>query len=146
MKVSTRGRYSVNAAFELALRYGRGPVPIKAIADAQRISEPYLEQLMAKLRKAGLVISSRGVQGGYELARDPNEITVGQVIYAVEGPMAPVDCLLEKHREKCGREDSCAGRIIWVKIYDSIRDVIDRITLSDLIEEKERNARRENNE
>lgn len=142
MKISTRGRYGVNAAFELALRYGRGPVPIKTIADAQRISEPYLEQLMAKLRRAGLAVSARGVQGGYELARDPGEITVGQVIYAVEGPMAPVDCLLEKRLEKCGREDSCAGRIIWEKIYDSIRGVIDRITLADLIEEKEQKTQR----
>lgn len=146
MKVSTRGRYGVNAAFELSIRFGEGPVPINVIADAQQLSEPYLEQLMAKLRKAGIVSSVRGAQGGYELTRHPGEITVGEVIYAVEGPMVPADCLLQDGKHGCVRVDTCAGRIIWGKIYDGIRSVIDTMTLADLIEEKERKERSEENE
>ncbi|MGI5878095.1 MAG: RrF2 family transcriptional regulator [Christensenellales bacterium] len=145
MKVSTRGRYGVNAAFELAIRCGEGPIPIKVIADAQQLSESYLEQLMAKLRKAGIVNSARGAQGGYELTRHPGEITVGEVLYAVEGPMVPADCLLQNGRRGCIRKETCAGRIIWGKIYDGIRSVIDTMTLADLIEEKERIERLEDN-
>lgn len=139
MKVTTKARYGINAIFELVLRQGDGPVPIKVIAECQRIPEPYLEQLMNQLRKDGLVDSCRGAQGGYTLSRPPEEITVGQVIRSLEGSVAPVDCL--KDGEGCRDGQGCAGRIIWEKIYDSINAVINGITLADLVEEYSRNKR-----
>lgn len=132
MKVTTKARYGINAIFELVLRQGSGPVPIKVIAEKQHIPEPYLEQLMNQLRRDGLVTSIRGAQGGYELSRPPHDITVGQVIRSLEGSVAPVDCL---NGEGCRDGHGCAGRIIWEKIYDSINAVIDTITLADLAEE-----------
>jgi len=86
MKLSTRGRYGLRAMYDLALRYGEGPVSLNSIADRQMVSLPYLEQLMAKLRRAGLASSSRGAQGGYELAKPPEEITVGDIVRVMEGP------------------------------------------------------------
>ena len=94
MKISTKGRYSVTALYELALHYGEGAVSLKSIAKSQGLSENYLEQLMAPLRRAGIVKSVRGAQGGYMLARSPQEITIGEIITTVEGPIALVDCLL----------------------------------------------------
>lgn len=134
MKVSTRGRYGVNAACELARHYGKGPLSIREIATAQHIPRPYLEQLLAQLRKEGLVRSIRGTQGGYELTAPPESVTVGQVLYAVEGPMAPADCLVDEEAT-CARVGACAGRRLWDMVYDSIRQVIDRVTLADLMEE-----------
>jgi Rrf2 family protein len=85
MKISTKGRYSVTALYELALRYGEGPVSLKSVAQSQGLSENYLEQLMVPLRREGLVKSIRGAQGGYMLARAPEEITIGAIITTVEG-------------------------------------------------------------
>ena len=132
MKFSTRSRYGVNAMFELALRYGQGAVALKEVADKQSISEAYLEQLMIRLRKAGLVESQRGVQGGYMLSDRPENISVGVIIRVLEGSVSPVDCIEGKG---CQRGGTCPGRIVWQKIYDSINDVVDRITLQDMIEE-----------
>ena len=94
MKISTKGRYSVTALYELAQRYGEGPVSLKCVAQGQGLSENYLEQLMVPLRRAGIVQSIRGAQGGYMLAKSPAEITIGSIITTVEGPIAVVDCLL----------------------------------------------------
>ena len=106
MKLSTKGRYSVTALYELALHYGEGVVPLKTIAKTQGISENYLEQLMVPMRRAGLVESVRGAQGGYTLALPPEEVTIGRIITAVEGPIALVDCLLTsgvRRSELCAR-------------------------------------------
>jgi len=133
MKISTRGKYSVNAMAELAKHYGKGPVCTKLISERQNIPDPYLEQLLGQLRKAGLVYSIRGVQGGYQLSRSPEQITVGDILYAIEGHMAPSDCVVENNREKCSC--NCCGKLVWKRIYDSVRDVIDHMTLADLLEE-----------
>ena len=100
MKLSTRGRYGIHAMYDLARYHQSEPQSIKAIAERQNIPEAYLEQLIAVLRRSGLVTSVRGAQGGYLLARPPGEITVGQVLRALEGDLALVDCLVE--------EDACA--------------------------------------
>lgn len=134
MKLSTKGRYGVKAMFDLALNAGVGPLPLKSIAERQEISEPYLEQLISSLRKAGLVTSVRGAQGGYMLAHSPQEITVGVIIRTLEGPMAPVDCVIEGDPSPCDRAECCVTRVIWEKIRDSINEVIDGITLQDMIE------------
>lgn len=132
MKLSTKGRYGVRAAGELALQYGKGPISLKVIAERQGISEHYLEQLMAEMRKAGLVKSVRGAQGGYILKGEPASITVGDVIRVLEGPFAPVDCVSEDSPENCARENFCMTRKIWARMRDSLAEIVDNITLQDL--------------
>ena len=132
MKISTKGRYGVTAMYELALHFGQGPLPLKLVAEKQNISEAYLEQLMGSLRRAGFVRSVRGSQGGYELTKGPGSITVGDVIRALEGPIAPVECVIDDDTDYCHRADSCITRGIWAKVRDSINKVVDSITLADL--------------
>ncbi|AEE96547.1 MAG: Rrf2 family transcriptional regulator, cysteine metabolism repressor [Clostridiales bacterium] len=138
MKLSTKGRYGLTAMLDLALNYGEEPVALKNVAERQGISEPYLEQLIAGLRKAGLVKSVRGAQGGYILAYPPDKITVGDVMRVLEGPLAPVDCVIENEPVSCEKADHCVTRIIWEKIRDSINQVVDSITLQDMVDEYNR--------
>ncbi|MBP2652969.1 MAG: cymR 1 [Firmicutes bacterium] len=137
MKLSTKGRYGVSAMFDLALHYGQGPISLKSVAQRQGISEHYLEQLMGTLRKAGYVKSLRGSQGGYTLTKEPDKITVGEIVRIMEGPIAPVDCLLAapEDNEYCGRAGTCVTRGVWAKVRDSITAVVDSITLADLCNE-----------
>lgn len=132
MILSTKGRYGLKMMYELALSYGTGPMSLKEIAKKQQLSETYLEQLIAHLKKAGLVTSIRGAQGGYELSRKPEKITVGEIIRLLEGPLAPSECVLDEEPE-CSRADYCVTRLIWEKIMESINNVIDSITLNDMI-------------
>lgn len=143
MKLSTKGRYGVSAMYDLALHYGEGSIALKSIAARQGISENYLEQLMAVLRKAGYVKSVRGAQGGYTLIKDPADISVGDIIRIMEGPIAPVDCLLgdSEDNEYCDRADSCVTRGVWAKLRDSISGVLDSISLADLCKEEIPKAR-----
>jgi Rrf2 family cysteine metabolism transcriptional repressor len=119
----------------LALHGGDSPLPLKTIAGRQEISEPYLEQLISVLRKDGLVKSVRGAQGGYLLAHEPDQITVGSIIRSLEGSMAPADCVIEDDPADCSKADCCITRGIWEKIRISIDNVIDSITLQDMIDE-----------
>ena len=135
MRLSTKGRYGVKAMVELALSYGEGPVALNSIADKQQISIHYLEQLFASLRKAGLVKSIRGSQGGYVLGDKPQNITVGDIIRTLEGPLAPADCVIEDDTKECAKAECCVTRNIWAKIRDSINDVVDSITLQDMIDD-----------
>lgn len=139
MRLSTKGRYGVKSMLDLALHNGEGPVALKSIAERQGISENYLEQLFASLRKAGHIKSIRGAQGGYVLAHKPEEISIGDVLRALEGSLAPVDCVVEDDSAKCTKSDSCVTRLVWEKIRDKVNEVVDSITLSDLIEEHEKN-------
>lgn len=124
--------------FDLAQHYGEGPVSLKQVADRQGISEHYLEQLISGLRKTGLVKSIRGAQGGYILAREPATITVGDVIRVLEGPIAPVDCVAEEEPEVCDKAECCVTRGIWEKVRDSIAEVLDSITLEDMVKDAEK--------
>lgn len=135
MKLSTKGRYGLKAMFDLALYYGEGPIALKNVAERQGVSEHYLEQLIATLRKAGLVKSVRGAQGGYMLAYSPSKITVGEIIRVLEGPLAPAECVIDEDSAGCKNADCCVTRIIWDKIRVSISKVIDSITLQDMIED-----------
>ena len=132
MKLSTRGRYGLKAMFQLSLYYGEGPIPLKQVADKQGLSENYLEQLFSLLRKEGLVKSVRGAQGGYMLSREPKDITVGQVLRCLEGNMAPSDCVIDGEESDCEREEFCVTKLVWIKIKDSIDEVIDSISLQDM--------------
>lgn len=136
MKFSTRSKYGLNAMVELALRHGGAPASIKDISESQQIPEAYLEQLFMPLKKAGLVSASRGAQGGYTLAGEPKDISVGQIIRTLDGPMAPTDCL-DEGGGRCERGNECPGRIIWEKVYKSLNDVIDSLSLQDILEEYE---------
>lgn len=120
--------------FDLAVRYGQGPISIKEISDRQGISEPYLEQLFSSLRKSGLVTSIRGAQGGYILSYEPKDISVGDIIRVLEGPIAPADCVLEEDPVICKKRETCVTREIWAEIRDSINKVIDNINLADMVE------------
>jgi Rrf2 family protein len=135
MKLSTKGRYGLRAMLDLAIYSKEMPVPISSIAERQSISENYLEQLFAKLKKAKLITSTRGAQGGYTLAKSIKEISVGDILRALEGDLTPVDCSLLKEELQCEGEDSCVTKIVWKKISDSINRVVDDISLEDLIDE-----------
>ncbi len=134
MRVSTRGEYGVRAMFDLAVNFGQGPIALKTIAERQMVSESYLEQLMAELRKAGLVHSKRGAQGGYELADKPANVSIGEIIRVLEGPITPVDCLdTETERGPyCGTPERCVLRNFWKELQDSMTKVLDNTTLEDL--------------
>lgn len=142
MKLSTKGRYGLQAMFDLALHYGSGPIPLKSVAERQDISEHYLEQLISSLRKVGLVQSVRGAQGGYILSKKPAEITVGDVLRALEGPLGLVDCVLEQDAVKCSRFEDCITRIVWEKIRDSMIKTMDSITLQDMCEEAKKREKK----
>lgn len=149
MKVSTKSRYGVAAMVDLAQHYGLGPVALRGVADRQQVSEHYLEQLMSSLRRAGLVRSLRGAQGGYELAKDPSSISVGDIVRAMEGPIAPVDCLLAEKSPSnpyCGKTTRCIRRDIWQKMGNSINETLDAITLKSLCEDTERMNQEERGE
>lgn len=132
MKLSTRGRYGVKAVLELAMHYGREHVSIKSIAERQSVSEYYLEQLFAQLRRAGIIRSMRGAYGGYALSRPPGEITVYDVIEVLEGSIEISDCITDT---TCRNSDCCATRLLWVRIKDSIDDVLKSTTFQDMVED-----------
>ena len=140
MRISTRGRYGLRAMVELALAFGQGPVPLKEIATKQGLSEHYLEQLMGSLRKAGIVKSVRGAQGGYQLAKDPAEISTGEVLRVLEGPVSPVECVDQGREVTCQKLAQCPTRPLWLKIYEQLNKVIDSTALEDLRVEAQRLA------
>ena len=136
MQISTRGRYGLRAMVDMALHTTEGPLALRVIAERQGISESYLEQVFTSLRKAGLVKASRGAQGGYELGHPSVEITVGQILRALEGPIIPVHCVGEPGSTSsyCEREKACITRSFWEEFRDKINDYLDSITLLDLVE------------
>ena len=121
---------------ELARFYGQGPLPLAKVSRLQDISLAYLEQIVASLREAGLLVSTRGAHGGYHLAREPQAITVGDVLRALEGPIALVVCASEvRQTGRCEREEMCLTRPVWEKVRDSIVTALDSTTLADLTEQ-----------
>lgn len=124
MKISTKGRYGLTIMMELATRLGDGPTSLKSIAEKHQLSEHYLEQLVAPLRNALMIKSVRGAYGGYILSKKPEEITTGEIIRVLEGPISPVDFT---------EEDDPAKRDLWIRIRDAIADVLDSTTLADLV-------------
>ena len=132
MKLSTKGRYGVKAMVELAIHYGDSPLSIKTISQRQGISEYYLEQLFSPLRKAKLINSIRGAQGGYILGREPKDIKVSDIMYVLEGPIEIADCI---EGVDCNNIDCCATRLLWTKIKNSIDEVMEGITLQDIVDD-----------
>ena len=134
MKISTKGRYGLRALVELGRNKGAGAIPLRKIAEKQDISEQYLEQLFSNLRKANLVESVRGAKGGYLLSDDPANINVREIIVALEGPIAPVHCVIEDS-EECGYVEDCVTKVLWEKLKNCIDDMLKSITLQDLLDE-----------
>jgi Rrf2 family protein len=132
---STRGEYGVRLMVQLAARHGGGPASLTEIATAEDLPRPYLEQLVVGLREAGLVTSTRGARGGYELTRHPGEIRMSEVIRALEGPLAPMVCASEDpaHATACGRSAACTVSHLWLRIRDAIAATLDSMTLADLV-------------
>ncbi len=137
MKISAREQYGLRAMAELARRYGQGPVSLAEVAEAQDISLAYLEQIVAPLRRAGLLVSTRGAHGGYSLAQAPVEITTGDIIRALEGSIVPVRCVTEEECSPCERKETCATRSVWEEVRDRLVETLDSTTLKDLIGETE---------
>ncbi|MDO4546593.1 MAG: Rrf2 family transcriptional regulator [Clostridia bacterium] len=132
MKLSAKGRYGILAMYDLASRQAEGPQPLKAVAERQGIPEAYLEQLMGKLRKAGLVNGTRGSQGGYELARDARDILVGEIIRTLESDFGSIKCL--EDGVNCSRAHACPTYYVWKRVYDGLNGIVDSMTLKDLVE------------
>ncbi|MCM3599467.1 MULTISPECIES: cysteine metabolism transcriptional regulator CymR [Robertmurraya] len=123
MKISTKGRYGLTIMIELAKKHGEGPTSLKTIAQANDLSEHYLEQLIAPLRNAGFVKSIRGAYGGYVLAKGPTEISAGDIIRVLEGPISPVEGI---------EDEEPAKRALWMRIRDAVKGVLDNTTLEEL--------------
>ncbi len=133
MKISTKGRYALRLMLDLALHDNGELVRIKSIAQRQDISEKYLEQIITYLNRAGYVKSTRGAQGGYRLAKSPEEYTVGMILRLTEGSLAPVACL-DGDMNECVRQENCVTLELWKQLDDAIKGVVDRITLADLVQ------------
>lgn len=141
MKLSTKGRYGLRALIDLAQNGGEQPVSITSISTRQDISERYLEQLMSMLKKAGIVRSVRGAGGGYVLVKRLEDISVGDVLRALEGSLEPVDCVGLEPNGGCSVSDSCVTKYVWKKINDSINQTVDEIKLDQLVKENGKNCR-----
>lgn len=134
IRFSTRGEYGIRMMMDLARRYGDGPQPLSEVARHEALPATYLEQLVGKLRKAGLVTSHHGAHGGYELSRPPREITVGEVMRVLEGPISPMVCATEGKTDiTCEREPFCGANLVWERVRDSVAQALDSLTLADLV-------------
>ena len=139
MKLSTKGRYGLRAVVDLAVNADDEAIALSQIAERQGISVNYLEQLVSKLKKSGIVHGIRGAQGGYILAMPAEEISVGDILRALEGNLNPVDCNeLNSNDTPCVSSDICVTKYVWKRISDSINDAVDGIMLSDLVAESKR--------
>ncbi len=140
MLFSTKAEYGVRLMVELGRQPGSRPVSLNAIADAERLPLSYLEHLVAKLRKAGLVTSTRGAHGGYRLAHPAEEITMIEVVEALEGPIAPMECFHETPEGKvlCSHADevdrTCATKLLWTRVQGGVNRALAGTTLAELVE------------
>lgn len=132
MKISTKGRYALRLMLDLAIHDNGSAIPLKEVAARQEISDKYLEQIVTQLSRGGMVRSIRGAAGGYLLTRKPSEYTVGQILRQLEGNLAPVMCAVPG--STCHRADQCVTLEVWQQIREAVDQVVDHITLADLVE------------
>ena len=135
MKISTKGLYALRMMLDLAEHKEEGTIALKDVAQRQNISKKYLEQIIAILNQSGFLRASRGAQGGYRLAREPKEYTVGAILRLTEGNLAPVSCLDCKPCD-CPRRDLCETLPVWEGLEKVINDYLDGFTLQDLLDRK----------
>lgn len=133
MWVSTKAQYGLRALVEIGLRAPQS-VPLKEVAEAQGISQHYLEQIAAQLRRSGFIRSVRGAKGGYRLARHPEKVTALEVVEALEGSLAPVSCIEDPNA--CDKVGQCSTELLWKRVDLAMRQVLGGTTLKDLIEER----------
>lgn len=137
MRITTKGRYAVRALLDLALFYERGPVNLQNICQRQDISADYLEQILRKLRNAGIVNSVRGPKGGFMLAKPPEEVNIWEVVDILDEPVDPAPCVSgpRKGKKPCPRVEYCAAHKMWARLQAHLRDFLSQVTLKDLCEE-----------
>jgi Rrf2 family cysteine metabolism transcriptional repressor len=136
MRISSRAHYGLRMMTELAKSHGGPPLSLAEIARRESMPLAYLEQLVAPLRRAGVVEGTRGLHGGYRLARPPGDVTVLEIVELMEGPVVPVECLAEGYRPgSCGREPECLSRPLWGRLQQAVRAVLGGTTLADLMRE-----------
>ena len=133
MRLSCRARYATRALIDLAQRHNKEPVSLATIAQNECISKKYLNQLMGPLKLAGLVRVVRGKKGGFSLSKSPSEITLGDILHAVEGDMTLTDCVSESR--VCERSETCPSRVAWEELSTIINDYLRNTTLEDLMAE-----------
>lgn len=131
-KISTKGRYALRLMLDLAAHQGTGYLALKDIAERQKLSKKYLEQIIPVLTHAGLLLTNRGYQGGYRLSRAPAQYTAGEILRATEGSLAPVACL-EQHPNPCERCGECAALPVWEGLEHVINNYLDGITLQEIL-------------
>jgi Rrf2 family protein len=137
IKFSTRGEYGIRMMVEIARHHGHGPVSLTDVSRAEDLPLPYLEQLIGRLRKAKLLVSHQGAHGGYELALSPRQITIGEVLRALEGPIAPMMCATEAEDDvECARHSVCTVSTVWERVRDALAVALDSITLAELVPPK----------
>jgi len=137
MLVSQKSQYALRAVFELAKLYDKGTVKIAQIAQAQSIPPRFLEVILSQLKQGGFVESRRGNEGGYMLIPEPAELTVGQVIEFIQGPVGPIDCMLENSKiPRCPQYGGCVFMDMWQQVRDAILSVYESITFADLVEQQ----------
>ena len=134
MRISTRGRYGTRMMLDLAAHHDQGPTPLREIAKRQDLSVKYLEQLIIPLKAAGFIRSVRGARGGYTLARNPEKISVGQIIETLEGGLSLVDCVTDP--EICERENGCITRDIWLQMSERLMQELSSLSLRDVLDGK----------
>lgn len=135
MRLSKRSEYGIRALIGLAFIYGQGPVHIEDIADREKIPVKFLQQVLLTLKHAGILHSKRGTNGGYYLARAPEEITLGEVIRVLDGPLAPIRCVSEMAYEECDcpvGEEKCGLRIVMSEVREAIAGILDHTSLADV--------------
>jgi Rrf2 family transcriptional regulator, cysteine metabolism repressor len=137
MLVSQKSQYALRAVFELARQYGKGWVKISDIAETQAIPIRFLEVILSQVKQAGFVVSRRGAEGGYMLVVAPKDLTVGQLMNFIQGPVGPVECVTAENEAapKCSLYGNCAFMGLWEKVQKAISDVYDHTTFQDLIDE-----------
>ncbi len=132
MKITKKGEYAMRALVDLALNYGRGMRQIQEIVREEVIPGKFLEQILVVLKNAGFVHSKRGVGGGYFLSKPPDEISLGEVIRLIDGPLAPLGCVSQNLQEKCPREITCGIRSVMLDVSNATTEILDRVTLADV--------------
>ncbi len=136
MRISSRAHYGLRMMTELAKAHGGPPLSLTEIARREAMPLPYLEQLVGPLRRARLVEGTRGLHGGYRLARAPEEVTVLEIVELMEGPVAPVECLAEGYESgSCSREPECLSRPLWGRLQQAVTEVLGGTTLRDMLGE-----------
>lgn len=139
MKISTKGRYALRMLLDLAEHQNCGFVALKDIAERQNISKKYLEQIIPIFNRSGILRTTRGSQGGYQLAKSPDKYTVGEILRLTEGSLSPIACV-EENAAECERSGDCAMLPVWQGLYQVINEYLDGITLQDIMDRQKERA------